>query len=74
MAIAQISKIDLDNKQMLIRLIKNTIAILTADNKALAMYNETYRPLSSGKYLNEPQGLAKIYPALKPIGANSNSK
>jgi hypothetical protein len=56
------------------QMMKNTIAIVTADNKALAMYNETYRPLSSGKYLNEPQGLAKIYPALKPIGANSNSK
>jgi fumigallin biosynthesis monooxygenase-like protein len=28
----------------------------------LALYNETYRPSRSGKYVNEPNGLAVIYP------------
>ncbi|MCA1995364.1 MAG: DUF4188 domain-containing protein, partial [Coleofasciculus sp. S288] len=29
--------------------------------ESLCLYNETYRPLSSGKYVNEPQGLAMLY-------------
>ncbi len=28
----------------------------------LCLYNETYRPGKSGKYIHEPQGLAVIYP------------
>ena len=28
----------------------------------LTLYNETYRPGRSGKYVNEPNGLAVIYP------------
>ena len=28
----------------------------------LTLYNETYRPSRSGKYVNEPNGLAVIYP------------
>jgi hypothetical protein len=28
----------------------------------LCLYNETYRPVKSGKYIHEPQGLAVIYP------------
>jgi heme-degrading monooxygenase HmoA len=28
----------------------------------LCLYNETYRPAKSGKYIHEPQGLAVIYP------------
>ncbi len=44
---------------------KNMMNILAADYKAIAIFNETYRPLGSGRYFNEPQGLAKIYPALK---------
>jgi fumigallin biosynthesis monooxygenase-like protein len=30
--------------------------------KNLTLYNETYRPSRSGKYVNEPNGLAVIYP------------
>jgi len=34
----------------------------TAENpESLCLYNETYRPLESGKYISEPQGLATIY-------------
>lgn len=29
--------------------------------QSLCLYNETYRPLKSGKYIGEPQGLANIY-------------
>ncbi len=29
--------------------------------KSLCLYNETYQPSRSGKYTNEPQGLATIY-------------
>jgi hypothetical protein len=28
---------------------------------SLCLYNETYRPLDSGKYTHEAQGMAKIY-------------
>jgi hypothetical protein len=37
----------------------------TAKNsKSLCLYNETYNPLRSGKYTNEPQGMAMIYARL----------
>lgn len=29
--------------------------------KSLCLYNETYSPLHSGKYINEPQGMTTIY-------------
>ncbi|MGJ3245225.1 MAG: monooxygenase family protein [Elainellaceae cyanobacterium] len=32
---------------------------------ALCLYNETYHPTKSGKYIQEPQGLALIYPNRK---------
>ena len=48
------------HRQMMTSMVK----ILEADPKAIATFNETYRPLRSGKYFNEPQGLAKVYPAL----------
>ena len=31
-------------------------------SESLCLYNETYRPDRSGKYIHEPQGLAIIYP------------
>lgn len=33
----------------------------TKHPKSLCLYNETYQPSKSGKYSNEPQGLAIIY-------------
>lgn len=48
------------HRQMMTSMMK----IIEADPKAIAVFNETYHPLRSGKYFNEPQGLAKIYPAL----------
>jgi len=35
---------------------------LTDHPNNLTLYNETYRPSRSGKYVNEPNGLAVIYP------------
>jgi hypothetical protein len=29
--------------------------------QSLCLYNETYKPLGSGKYIHEPQGMALIY-------------
>ena len=46
------------------QMMKNMMNIVTADEKAIAVFNETYSPLRSGRYFNEPQGLAKIYPAI----------
>ena len=37
---------------------------LTDHPNNLTLYNETYRPSRSGKYVNEPNGLAVIYPRL----------
>lgn len=45
-------------------MMKSTKELLVKDANAIALFNETYRPLRSGMYLNEPQGLAKIYPAV----------
>ena len=46
------------------QMMKQMMKIIAADNKAIAVFNETYRPLRSGTYFNEPQSLAKIYPAI----------
>lgn len=37
--------------------------------QSLCLYNETYSPLRSGKYINEPQGMATIYGQLPQVGA-----
>jgi hypothetical protein len=47
------------------QMMKNMMQIIAVDQQAIALFNETYRPLRSGKYFNEPQGLAKIYPAIE---------
>ena len=44
--------------------------IIAKDGRAIAVFNETYRPLRSGRYFNEPQGLAKIYPAINHAAIN----
>ncbi|MGA7934696.1 MAG: DUF4188 domain-containing protein, partial [Kovacikia sp.] len=31
---------------------------------SLCLYNETYQPWQSGKYIHEPQGMATLYPSL----------
>lgn len=46
------------------QMMKSMMKIITVDPGAIAVFNETYRPLRSGRYFNEPQGLAKIYPAI----------
>ena len=46
------------------QMMKNMTSFIKANPGAIAVYNETYRPLRSGQYLNKPQGLAKIYPAI----------
>ena len=46
------------------QMMKNMTSLIAADSGAIAVFNEIYRPVRSGKYLNEPQGLAKIYPAV----------
>lgn len=50
-------------------MMKDVKQIIAADPKAIAVFNETYRPIKSGRYFNEPQGLAKIYPAINKIKA-----
>lgn len=35
---------------------------LSQNPDSLCLYNETYHPDQSGKYIHEPQGLATIYP------------
>jgi heme-degrading monooxygenase HmoA len=47
------------------QMMKNTKQIIAEDQQAIALFNETYRPLRTGRYFNEPQGLAKIYPAIE---------
>ena len=44
------------------QMMKSMKNFITTAPQAIAVFNETYRPVSSGKYFNEPQGLAKIYP------------
>ena len=48
-------------------MMKSTKELLGKDLEAISLFNETYRPLRSGMYLNEPQGLAKIYPAVQML-------
>jgi heme-degrading monooxygenase HmoA len=45
-------------------MMKNMMDIIAVDSRSISVFNETYRPVRSGKYFNEPQGLAKIYPML----------
>lgn len=40
---------------------RQMIQFTTKNPQSLCLYNETYRPLKSGKYIGEPQGLATIY-------------
>lgn len=49
------------------KMMKNMFDLISTDSQAIAVFNETYRPLRSGKYFNEPQGLAKIYPHRQPL-------
>jgi heme-degrading monooxygenase HmoA len=51
------------------QMMKDTMKMIAVDSKAIALFNETYRPLKSGKYFNQPQGLAKIFPAIEPVKA-----
>lgn len=46
------------------QMMKSTTKIIKTDSNAITLFNEMYSPLKSGKYFNEPQGLAKIYPAI----------
>ena len=46
------------------QMMKSMNSFIAATPEAIAVFNETYRPLRSGRYFNEPQGLAKIYPAI----------
>jgi hypothetical protein len=48
-------------------MMKSMRNMIAADATAIAVFNETYRPLRSGRYFNEPQGLAKIYPTLNKL-------
>ena len=41
------------HRQMMQFIVKNP--------KSLCLYNETYQPVQSGKYINEPHGMAAIY-------------
>ena len=40
---------------------RQMMQFLAKNSKSLCLYNETYTPLKSGKYINEPQGMATIY-------------
>ncbi|WP_019509021.1 monooxygenase family protein [Pleurocapsa sp. PCC 7319] len=60
----QVSLIEFFHSPLHRRMMKNMMEIIATDQKAIAVFNETYRPLRSGRYFNEPQGLAKIYPAI----------
>lgn len=46
------------------QMMKSMMNIVKVDPEAIAVFNETYRPQRSGRYLNKLQGLAKIYPAI----------
>ena len=43
------------------QMMKEMISFLSTHPRALSLYNETYRPLRSGKYWQKPHGLAKMY-------------
>jgi Domain of unknown function (DUF4188) len=40
---------------------RQMMQFIAQNPQSLGLYNETYRPLHSGKYINEPQGMATIY-------------
>jgi heme-degrading monooxygenase HmoA len=52
------------------KMMKNMTDIIATDPQAISVFNETYRPVRSGRYFNEPQGLAKIYPMLDKLTVN----
>jgi len=43
---------------------RQMMQFIARNPKSLCLYNETYRPFHSGKYINEPQGMATIYAPL----------
>ena len=43
------------------QMMKEMVGFLATHPQALSLYNETYRPLRSGKYFQKPHGLAKMY-------------
>ncbi len=56
------------------KMAKNMMSIIEADPKAISVFNEIYRPIRSGRYFSEPQGLAKIYAAIKSTKVTTTSK
>lgn len=56
------------HRQMMQFIVKNP--------KSLCLYNETYKPSHSGKYINEPQGMATVYARSleQMVGSHSNSR
>lgn len=44
---------------------RQMIQFVVKSPNSLCLYNETYRPLQSGKYSHEPQGMAKLYSIAK---------
>ncbi|MEL6928523.1 MAG: DUF4188 domain-containing protein [Cyanobacteria bacterium J06600_6] len=46
------------------QMMQDTKNLLRRDSEAISLFNEVHRPTVSGRYFNEPQGLAKIYPAV----------
>lgn len=40
---------------------RQMMQVIAEKPKSLCLYNETYKPSQSGKYINEPQGMATIY-------------
>lgn len=40
---------------------RQMMQFISQNPESLCLYNETYRPMQSGKYINEPQGMAVIY-------------
>ena len=43
------------------QMMKKMLNFLATHPQALSLYNETYNPLRSGKYFQQPHGLAKMY-------------
>lgn len=40
---------------------RQMMRFIAKNPQSLCLYNETYSPLRSGKYINEPQGMATMY-------------
>jgi heme-degrading monooxygenase HmoA len=49
------------------QMMKSMMNIIATAPQAISSFNETYHPLRSGKYFNQPQGLARIYPAINQL-------